>query len=479
MSAKRSFHLIGIILSLTGVFTVAYIQAALAQESSSSFAAQSSLDDSILFLDKHEPNNADNFGGFTGQSWQTEEKGKVLGYLKIIQEKAPGLLRRATIYRPLKLYRQNTMGKLIISPNLRAENAIVFTDLFFQDPHGPKIVTHEIAHLADSSLKVTNSKEWVNLVRPRIEKVRARLKKEGLTLIEAIWVKQVNREDLAHEEGLPSLYAASDEMEALSEYVASIVTAESVAVPASIKAFIESRLLAVSVKPDESTRYFHEGLSFLVLKQSDNALASFDRAIKLDPGFVAAYEERAKVWLQKGDPDKAISDLSQTINLGSVKSESIRYDRAELLSKKQKWDEAIADYSTVIERNPAWSYPLIGRGKAWTNKKEYDKAIADYDKAIKTSPENAYAYLLRGDCKRLKKDVDGALADLSKAISIKPDYAAAYFWRGIAYRAKQDPLNAKKDLHEALRLEPQLKNNVEPLLKDIDAALSKQKAVND
>jgi tetratricopeptide (TPR) repeat protein len=453
----------GILLWFASCLAVAYMQ-----------PAQAGLDNAVLFLDKHEPNTVDNFAGFTGQPWRAEEKEEIIGYLKTIQEKAPGLLRRATIYRPLKLYRQNTMGKFIISPNLRAENAIVFTDLFFQDPRELKVVVHEIAHLADSSLKVANSKEWVNLVRPRIEKVKERLRKEGLTLIEAIWVKQVNREDVAHAEGLPSLYAASDEMEALSEYVASIVTVESVAIPPSVKAFVVSKMLSPSVKPNESTRAFHEGRSSLVLGRPDKALAAFDRAIKREPGFIAVYEERAKVWLQKGDPDKAIADLSQAIILGSVKSGSVRYDRAELLSKQQKWDEAIADYSTVIEGYPAWSYPLIGRGKAWTNKKEYDKAIADYDEAIRTSPENAYAYLLRGDCKRLKKDMDGAIADLSKAISIRPDYAAAYFWRGIAYTTKQDLANAKKDLVEALRLEPQLKNNVEPLLKAIEAAPPKQ-----
>jgi tetratricopeptide (TPR) repeat protein len=462
MSAKRRCFIIGIALFSVTLLATAYIQPALAD-----------LDNTVLFLDKHEPNTVDNFGGFTGQSWRAEEKEKVIGYLKTIQKKAPGLLRRATVYRPLKLYRQNSMGKFIISPNLRAENAIVFTDLFFQDPRGLKVVVHETAHLADSSLKVANSREWVNLVRPRIEKVKERLKQEGLTIIEAIWVKQVNREDVAHEEGLPSLYAASDEMEALPEYVASIVTAESVAIPPPIQTFVASKMLSPSVKPDESTRAFHEGLSSLVLGQSDKALAAFDRAIKRESDFIAAYEERAKVWLQKGDPDKAIADLSQAITLGSVKSGSIRFDRAELLSKQQKWDEAIADYSTVIESYPAWSYPLIGRGKAWTNKKEYDKAIADYDEAIRTSPENAYAYLLRGDCRRLKKDVDGAIADLSKAISLKPDYAAAYYWRGIAHTSKQDLVNAKKDLLEALRLEPQLKNNVEPLLKAIEAAPSK------
>jgi hypothetical protein len=57
----------------------------------------------------------------------------------------------------------------------------------------------------------------------------------------------------------------------------------------------------IAVKPDFAHAYSNRGASFAALNRSDEALASFDQAIAIDPAHVDAHVGRAIVWLMQGD----------------------------------------------------------------------------------------------------------------------------------------------------------------------------------
>lgn len=47
----------------------------------------------------------------------------------------------------------------------------------------------------------------------------------------------------------------------------------------------------------------------------DRAIADFDEAIRLDPKYAHAYENRAKAYASKGDYDRANTDRNEAIRL--------------------------------------------------------------------------------------------------------------------------------------------------------------------
>ena len=47
----------------------------------------------------------------------------------------------------------------------------------------------------------------------------------------------------------------------------------------------------------------------------DKAILDYSEAIKLDPSFVAAYNDRAVSWFKKGDYDKAVADFKEVMRL--------------------------------------------------------------------------------------------------------------------------------------------------------------------
>ena len=67
--------------------------------------------------------------------------------------------------------------------------------------------------------------------------------------------------------------------------------------------------------------------------------------------------------------------------------------------QQKQYDQAIADFSAVIRRDPkdsadelVVSSAYFNRALAWNAKGDYDRAIADYDEAIRRDPKDPAAY---------------------------------------------------------------------------------------
>ncbi len=113
------------------------------------------------------------------------------------------------------------------------------------------------------------------------------------------------------------------------------------------------------------------------------AIAEFDRAIRLEPGYAEAYRGRGYAYFNAGKNARAIEDYSQAIRL---------------------------DLKTSLH-GPS---PYLLRGFSWVYERKYEKAIEDYSRAIDLEPKNAVAWYNRGLAyKRLGKNTR-AEADMVK-----------------------------------------------------------------
>jgi tetratricopeptide (TPR) repeat protein len=110
----------------------------------------------------------------------------------------------------------------------------------------------------------------------------------------------------------------------------------------------------------------------------------------------------------------------------------VYYERGNANYNKGDYDQAIADYTEAIKRNPNLAYAYCNRGNAYGEKGEYDQAIADYTQAISIDPNYTLAYTNRGAVYTYKGDTEKAKADYTRANSIDPDNANAKQGLGIA-----------------------------------------------
>jgi tetratricopeptide (TPR) repeat protein len=235
-----------------------------------------------------------------------------------------------------------------------------------------------------------------------------------------------------------------------------------------------------------ATAYGGRGAAHLLKGETDQAIADFGEAIRLNPKSASAFNSRGDAWLHKGDLDRALADFDQAIGLNpsyaqphlnrglvferkgdldraiAEQDEAIRIDpryasaynnRGYYFDLKGDRDRAIADLDVAISLAPKFARAFRNRGRAWEHKGDLDRAIADFDSAIGIEPNNVSNLGERGNAHRIKHDFDAAIADFSNAIRIDPDNALVRRGLGRVYEDKRDFDRAIAEYGEAIRLD--------------------------
>jgi tetratricopeptide (TPR) repeat protein len=198
--------------------------------------------------------------------------------------------------------------------------------------------------------------------------------------------------------------------------------------------------------------FSNRGSAYSKKGESDRAIADYNQAIRLDPGYAYAFYNRGSAYADKGEYDRAIADYDQAIRLDPGFTYAF-YNRGSAYADKGDYDRAIADHDQVIRLDPGDEYAFNGRGAAYTNKGEYDRAIADYNQAIRLDPGYAYAFYNRGNAYRNKGEYDRAIADYDQAIRLDPGYADAFYNRGLAYYHKGESDRAIANFDQSIALQ--------------------------
>ena len=148
-------------------------------------------------------------------------------------------------------------------------------------------------------------------------------------------------------------------------------------------------------KKKTATEWFNEGDEKHNAGDFDGAIKSYDEAIKLNPDYTAAYNDRGIAWKNKKEYDKAIENYNKAIELDPNSAEAYN-NRGNVWGDKEEYNKALEDFNKAIELNPNDAELYNNRGIAWKNKKEYDAALKDYNKALELNPNFIPAIHNRG-----------------------------------------------------------------------------------
>lgn len=199
--------------------------------------------------------------------------------------------------------------------------------------------------------------------------------------------------------------------------------------------------------------------------KSDNysqALIWFDDAVRKIPNRTILLKNQADIYSYRGYTnlfleydEQAITDFSMVIQLDSQNAESYS-TRGFAYAYQGKYDESMDDYSKAIQLAPENAQIYSSRGTAYFYLEQYDLAINDYSKAIKLNSQDADTYSNRGSVYYELKKYDLALLDYSEAIKLNPQNANAYNGRGIVYTNLKKYDLAISDYSRAIEIDSQL-----------------------
>ncbi len=121
------------------------------------------------------------------------------------------------------------------------------------------------------------------------------------------------------------------------------------------------------------------------------ALLAYDKAVRLNPRYVEAYNDRG---VTKG--------------------------------KLNRHREAIADFDMAISLKDDFPKAYLNRGISKLQLWKYKEAIVDFDMAINLKPDDASTYYVRGMANQELREYQAAIADYNIALALlknKPEYA--------------------------------------------------------
>lgn len=136
-----------------------------------------------------------------------------------------------------------------------------------------------------------------------------------------------------------------------------------------------------NINTDErATAYVFRGHAYSSKNELELAIADFNQAIELKPGFAVAYFLRGRAHFDRNELDRAIIDFDKYVEIDSgAFMKDAYYFRASAYGRKGQLDRAIADYSKVIEIDPKNANAYYNRAHAFREKGELDKAKQDFD----------------------------------------------------------------------------------------------------
>lgn len=132
----------------------------------------------------------------------------------------------------------------------------------------------------------------------------------------------------------------------------------------------------------------------------------------------------------------------------------------------QRYAEAIAAYTRVIEQTPREARAYKHRGMAQAKLGNMQQGLKDLTRAIELDPQDAVAYNQRGIAVFALGNTAAALKDFTRAIELQPQLLEAYNNRGIVQRKLGDYRLASKDFEYAAQAGMELANQHLKVLRD-------------
>ncbi len=203
------------------------------------------------------------------------------------------------------------------------------------------------------------------------------------------------------------------------------------------------------------------------------ALAWINTAIALasllpeDQGrlFSLTFQENglALIAMHLGDPQEALALITDGLrrlhaelgpDIQTLHRSVLRYNRAQLLSRLGRTQEAIAEYDQAIAADPNHGEYHLDRAELHRRRGDAQAALADYGAAIEAGPPYPEPYYNRADLEFELGDVEAAVRDLTRVIELDPAMADAWINRASAFCQLGRSAEAMRDVTAGLALQP-------------------------
>ncbi|MEO1004561.1 MAG: tetratricopeptide repeat protein [Cyanobacteria bacterium J06638_38] len=132
--------------------------------------------------------------------------------------------------------------------------------------------------------------------------------------------------------------------------------------------------------------WFNLGLKHVSAGEFDKAIASWEKALKINPNLSEAWHNRGSALGRLGSYEAAVESFQNALDIDPHNYQAWN-DRAHALYQLQNWTEAVSSWGNAIKIMPGNHLFWYNRGCALEQLEKWQDAIASYEKVLEIKPD--------------------------------------------------------------------------------------------
>jgi len=211
---------------------------------------------------------------------------------------------------------------------------------------------------------------------------------------------------------------------------------------------------ALSVDATQPSTFNYHGNVLRALRRYEEALISYDSALKLRPDFAEAHDHRGATLYALGRYQEALYSHELAIQ-HQLSTADLFFNYGNALQALQRYTEALLNYDKAILLSPRDAQALNNRGVVLQRLMRYEEALLSYNKALSLSPNDGDAHNNKGLVLQALHQPKLAIESHRRALALMPDDQAALNDQGHALETLGQWEEALKCYTQLMHLNPE------------------------
>jgi protein O-mannosyl-transferase len=206
------------------------------------------------------------------------------------------------------------------------------------------------------------------------------------------------------------------------------------------------------------------------------AMAQFQRALKIDPNDADAVYNLGNSLAQQGNFEAAGEQLQHALQINPGNAMAA-YDLGNVRARQGRFEEAMAQFERALKIDPGLTKAHYNMGSLLTQQGQLNKAIAHFRQVMHLAPEDPRPPYHLGQIFARQGKVEEAIRHYRLALRVDPANVKARYYLAVALAEQGDFQGAGKEFQESLRVEPNLAEAHAGLARALSAQGKKDQAL--
>jgi tetratricopeptide (TPR) repeat protein len=169
--------------------------------------------------------------------------------------------------------------------------------------------------------------------------------------------------------------------------------------------------------------------------------------------FKAPLTDLGIIAAEAGDFEKALAYFDEALDIDPGYAPAL-YNKGNALAGQKQFDKAAAAYRKALERDPEFLMAYENLGKSYIRTGQFEEALKTFDKALRRRPDFVEALVGKGIVYHGLGEYERAIRVYREALAVQPDLASGHYNLACALARQGELEKAREALKRAIELNP-------------------------